>query len=370
MATRKAKANQLGSKLGLGCVVTWNAKSDSVHTFESVTAALAAAGLDKDVCRELLPRHAWARAAKKMEDGRLIDKVNETDTVLVFQFTKQYIDSAAESVDFKKETLVRLDKGTGQVRCDNEAIREIAQAEVDRATVERTTNDITKIVQTLFDANAMMFPIRDQGGAYFVPLEHVEFVRKIKTFLGQLGGSVRQYNVDASQESRESTAQAVAEKFEGLIKEHKAAVDAFTLNTRADTIEACAQRIRDTRVELEAYGHYLASKSKGLFSQVAASEKELAKKIAGLDKQRAELPADSGQNRLFGYHPTAVIRWMGAQGWKFSAAQAVLEHYGFSIADATIRTQLAAGRRGERGAPAKLSDDQMNGLREALPQDK
>lgn len=362
--TRSKQADKL-NKVACGEIVTWNAKSGSVHTHSAIVSALQSAGLNHELAREFLPRHAWARAARKMEDGRLIDKVNETADVLVFQFTKQFVNSKKEEVQFKKETLVRLNKTTGEITCDDKAIQEVAQNELNRATQERTTNDVTKIVQRLFDDNASLFPIRDQGGAYFVPQEHIDFIAKVQTFLGQLGGSMRRFEVADGKNSKSAIASSIAESFESLIQEHNEAVEGFTLSTRADTLENAANRIRDTRVKLEAYAHYLSGQSKELLKQVDSAKKKLHDRIQGLEKERAELPADSDQNRLFGYHPTAVIRWMGAAGWKFSDAKAALEHLEFSPADATIRTQLAAGKRGERGAPAKLSKEQGKTLEQA-----
>lgn len=67
---------------------------------------------------------------------------------------------------------------------------------------------------------------------------------------------------------------------------------------------------------------------------------------------------------LWGHQPTAVIRWMGKEGWNFKQAKHALGHSGVDVADATIRAQLLAGKKGERGAPADLTDEQKNHLQE------
>ena len=59
---------------------------------------------------------------------------------------------------------------------------------------------------------------------------------------------------------------------------------------------------------------------------------------------------------IFGYPATAVIRWMGKEGWDFEeAAIAIQSLTGKKVADATVRAALGHGRRGQRGEPAKLT---------------
>lgn len=66
---------------------------------------------------------------------------------------------------------------------------------------------------------------------------------------------------------------------------------------------------------------------------------------------------------LFDKQPTEVLRWMGKEGFSFDDAKNVFENLGVKVSDATIRTQLGAGRTGQRGAPAMLTTEQENKLR-------
>ena len=68
------------------------------------------------------------------------------------------------------------------------------------------------------------------------------------------------------------------------------------------------------------------------------------------------------RTKLFEQPVTAVIRWMGADGWGFEDTKAVLKHFGVDLADGTIRIQLKAGKNGERGAPASISPKQEREL--------
>jgi hypothetical protein len=66
-------------------------------------------------------------------------------------------------------------------------------------------------------------------------------------------------------------------------------------------------------------------------------------------------PATKKQFDLFGFPVSAVLRWMGKQGWTFGEARTVLNSLGLSaVADGTINAYLLAGRKGQRGDPADL----------------
>lgn len=361
-AKRTTKKPNVDGMLLLGEIITWNARTDSTHTHSNVIEALKSADLDEDVCRELLPRHAFARACRKMKDNRMIDPVNETEDIIVFQLTRKFL--ADEELKFEKEILLRLNKTSGQIVCQNAKLQELAQAKLDEAMDVRTTNDITKIVQRLFEANADLFPVRNQGGVYFVPSEHRLFIERIQKFLETLGGHVNRFPVPMGTEQGDRAVQnSVADAMSQLITDHTLAVEAFSLNTRADTIAAAAEKIKATRVKIEAYANYLQDKSKGLLEEVDAANAKLTQQIENLTVERAAMPAASKDSKLvFGHTLTAVIRWMGKQAWTYEQASTALTKLNISVADATIRCQLTAGKKGTRGEPATLTEKQIKTL--------
>jgi len=78
-----------------------------------------------------------------------------------------------------------------------------------------------------------------------------------------------------------------------------------------------------------------------------------------------QTPKEKKQHEdIFGHTVSAIIRWMGKNGWKFSEAQRVLEERGLTdVAEGTIRTYLQAGKQGLRGAPAELTPEQAHELK-------
>src|SRR6478609_5746383 len=93
-----------GTRL-LGEVIAWTCSGVSV-THAALVAALAEAGLDAGVARELAPKHAFTRACKKLCDRRIIRKVAEDEATVRFQFTQESRDG--DRFDYTLETLLTL----------------------------------------------------------------------------------------------------------------------------------------------------------------------------------------------------------------------------------------------------------------------
>lgn len=85
-------------------------------------------------------------------------------------------------------------------------------------------------------------------------------------------------------------------------------------------------------------------------------EKKLKQSIGGRGGKRFE---------LFGFPITAVLRWMGTDAFTYKEARKALDHFGLEVADATIKAQLFAGKKGQRGPAADVDDKQAEELRKA-----
>lgn len=378
----KAKKEQVLSKIRgvtlLGEIITWSAKADVTHTYKAIVQALTDAELDPKIAKEILPRHAFGRAAKKLAEERVIDVLKEGDDDIVFQFTKKTMASSnGKSEDeldrewlYKKEVTLRLNKLTGKVQCEDKNLQDFAEKEVARHIEERNTSDITKIVQTLFENNADLFSIRDQGGAYFVPVEHIAFIDKVQEFLeNRLGGRINRFPVPAgSTHGDRAVATSIADNLNSVVLEHQEAIESFNIHTRADTMENAATRIKETRVKVEAYAHYLHSKREELIKALDEADENLRKQIEGIAHTKATAQpgtqAAGTRAQLWGHSITAIIRWMGKpeNGYNFEKCQKALAKHGITVADATIRAQLLAGRKNERGDPADLTKEQAKEL--------
>lgn len=268
-----------GTKL-LGEIITWACAKLAIRHIDLIEA-LRDSGLDEGVARELAPRHAFARACKKLAQQRIIRQVGEDEKVITFQFTQE--SRKHDHFEYALETMLFLDKATGKVSCDLSGLATLAQEELDRCLEVRTGGDVTKVVQRLFERRADLFPIREQGGAYFVPQEHVDFVDRVQTFLGRLNGKMNRFPVPAgTPEGDRSVKESVAAGLAALIAEHQSAIAAFGEDTRHSTLERAAERIRQTRFKISAYADYLAEEKARLEDQLAETAATLRAKVEAL----------------------------------------------------------------------------------------
>jgi len=265
-----------GTRL-LGEVISWTC-SGVVVTHPTLLAALRDAGLDENVARELAAKHAFTRACKKLCDRRIIRQVAEDESCVKFQFTQESRDG--DRYEYALETMLTLDKTTGTVTCDLPGLATLAQEELDRATDARTGGDVTRVIQKLFDRHADLFPIRPQGGCYFVPEKYVGFVGKVQTMLGRLNGQILRFPVPAgTAEGDRSVKDAVAAGLAALIDDHRRAVAAFDEDTREDTLRRAAEKIRATQFKVAAYAEYLLGEKGKLDRELAAARDELRRKV-------------------------------------------------------------------------------------------
>ena len=261
-----------------GEVIAWACPGVSV-THADLVRALEDAGLDPGVARELAPRHAFSRACKKLSDQRIIRPVAEDATTVTFQFTQE--SRSDDKFEYTLETMLTLDKQTGGVTCELPGLATVAQEELDRCVAARTGGDVTRVVQKLFERRADLFPIRPQGGTYFVPHRHAPFVDQIQDLLNRVGGRLLRFPVPAgTDEGDRSVTQAVADGLAAVVAEHRAAVAQFGEDTRADTLERAAEKIRSTKFKLSAYAEYLTGERERLDRAVADAERELRAKVA------------------------------------------------------------------------------------------
>lgn len=276
---------EAGQRL-LGEVIAWSCTGIAVP-YSLLVQHLKDCGLDEKVARELAPRHAFARACRKLSEARIINQLEESEEVISFQFTKERKEEDRFQYDY--ETVLYLSKKSGKVTGEKFELVDKAQTELDHAIGVRSGSDITRITQRLFDRRkADLFPIRDQGGVYFVAALHLSFVEQVQQFLAQLGARMKRLPIAAgTPQGDTSVRDSVKEGLAAVIAEHEDAIAAFGEDTRPDTYERAAQRIRETRFKIEVYAEYLGSQKEGLEAALAGASLKLKEKVATLAQQAA-----------------------------------------------------------------------------------
>jgi len=276
-----------------GEIISWAIPVGTKVAFDVLVSQLAAAGLDDKAARAMTPANAFARACHTLQEKRIIRRVIESQAELRFQFTAEIHEG--DRLRYDMEAVLTLDKLTGKVSCEaSPALADLAQKSIDAAIAVRSTNDVTKLINKLFAQAADLFPVRDQGGCYFVPAMHREFVEKVEIFVRGLNGSLRRFPVPAGFAAGDrSVAESVQEGLEGMLADHLKAVADFDDTTRDSTLTKMVERINATRFKAEAYAEFLAERKEEIEAAVAGARAVLRKKIADMGR-KVEVPEPDG----------------------------------------------------------------------------
>lgn len=277
------------SKL-LGEVVTWDLRSTEIG-YSDVRDSLQQSGLDPDEARELSPRSAFGRACRYLRDERTIDKLDydAASGCLRFQFTRRHLDGGRFEYDY--ECVLSLDPDTGAVTCaENPAIEQHARELVQHAVKTRNAQDVTRLVQRLFERHADLYPINPRKGvAYFVPERHRDFTAKVDDFLKSLGGQLWRFPVpEGTPQGNSSVKDAVQSGLQSLLCELTAAVEGWDDTTRKSTMDKALERWKAISHKVESYEAYLGAEQDRLKEELEKAKQELARRITELQPEDSQ----------------------------------------------------------------------------------
>ena len=264
----------------LGEIITWKIQGVAISHADLISG-LMASDLDCDVAKELAPRNALARACSKLDSERIIRKVAEDHATITFQFTREALEEGKFSYHF--ESLLFLNKYSGGITSENLELEQLAKEEFGRCMEARTANDVTRLVQRLFERHADLFSIRDQGGVYFVPEVHHDFIAKVERFVSNIGGSLQRFPIPAgSPQGDRAVQEAVAHGLQAIIDEHLQAVQKFGEDTRPDTLRRAEEKVRATKLKIEGYSFYLDKKREDLEASLQQASELLRSRMSFL----------------------------------------------------------------------------------------
>jgi len=276
----------------LGEIITWKIQGVAI-SHADLLAGLMASDLDCDVAKELAPRNAFARACSKLDSERIIRKVAEDHATITFQFTREALEEGKFSYHF--ESLLFLNTYSGGITSENLELEQLAKEEFSRCMEARTANDVTRLVQRLFERHADLFSIRDQGGVYFVPEVHHDFIAKVERFVRNIGGSLQRFPIPAgSPQGDRAVQEAVAHGLQAIIDEHLQAVQKFGEDTRPDTLRRAEEKVRATKLKIEGYSFYLDKKREDLEASLQQASELLRSRMSFL----IEVPSEEAELAL------------------------------------------------------------------------
>jgi hypothetical protein len=259
-----------------GEIISWSAPS-GVH-IDTLRAAAIDADIDPALFKDMRPSNAFRRAMHAMEENRIIRQTRGDAKWLYFQLTHEALISG--EFHYSKETELKVAKDSGAVICDERDLEAFAQNLVDQQMDHRYANDITRMIQKLFESNGDLISIRPAGGCYFVPEQHTGLCDKVERFLQSIGGDASRWEQFASERNKQNAAAAIRDQINGMIAEYKTYVTDLDLSNQSKANRA-AKRIADIRLKLECYRGVLSDYSKDIETAVASASSDLQRYVAG-----------------------------------------------------------------------------------------
>lgn len=184
MNTLQETITQSDAAQPLGYIVWWNVRNVQI-TQSEFAEMLRDCGLSEKYAHTHNYRSAFIRALRQMEEKRIIRKVEETPSRLIYQFTAEIKIGAMDEdelpyYEYSQETQVTIDKhkyfSTGDfaqaVTC-SELIKNNIIETFHREKVTYNSSDITRYLKRILKDTADIVALRAQGSVHFVPARFI-----------------------------------------------------------------------------------------------------------------------------------------------------------------------------------------------------
>lgn len=213
-----------------GAIVSWK-----ISTFVARSAmidALKRAGIKDPVVRKSRPGTFLRRALVECTARQMIRLIGEDAKRVSYALVDEYTNIDVQQYSATMRTAVTLYKATGEVTFSAQAqvLRDQITSAIKRNEGGLTAHDIGQTLSRILTVECDAISIRDQGGAYFVPMHKLDLLDSIERGLQELcQGGIRFNRFDTILNAR--TAQDVT-------------------NVLVEKLEEDTRRIRDQVHEL------------------------------------------------------------------------------------------------------------------------
>lgn len=276
--------------LSFGEIVSWTPPSEI--DLQALREALQAAGVDQKFIRDMLPRNAFARAARALAENRVIHQTGEESGFLYFQLTRQSLSEVDKSMDFWKEAVLRLNKTTGEIDChdapnlsdfEQSQLVDLVRRKVDAELSRRKGTDITLLVQRIFKMSAAdLVAVREAGGAYFVPQAQTHVTDTVQSILEKIAGKILRFGIGGgSAETSRSIAESMSAHLQGLVEEFRQSCEIVDTSSSAAVIKRRTERHRALQAKLEIFRELLQGHSQTVEESLRSAHAEFESRRLG-----------------------------------------------------------------------------------------
>lgn len=258
----------------------WWRVNDLKITRQELQDKLIANGIDHEV-PEVPMRSAFLKAVREIKasyrnKGLLIRKIDKNAEAYEFGLVDETVDKVASHLDYSHKATMKFHQSTGDVTVTTphrafDLVKEKYEEYKNVLNSDDVRDMILKIV-----SEAMCVSVRQNGGIYFVPEQHVYLVERLERLFAVLPGDndfMVAPQID-TERSKRSIYKAFVESLKYRISEFNKDLDERGI-TRKGALEDRLQAFKDMRKEIEFYRDALQFQ----VSDLSTSLDDLKKKV-------------------------------------------------------------------------------------------
>jgi hypothetical protein len=273
----------------IGFIISW--RLPAIIALADLRAGITKAGLDPlDLAPDLQPRSLVSRSAgfiAKTASTKDKKRLARPTGTKARQITLE--EAIGSTLSYVREAGIEYDDATGKLAGDG-----VGQAVLDDAAKEvtgtRTASDVTRVVQHIVEsAGVDLIPVREQGGAYFVP-QGAGVIGRVATVLEAIGGSLSRFACTIGHGSDESVANTITDYMLKQISELQESVDELNeTGIRSDVKSRRLTRVAELKDRIGAYATLVNTQGSKLTEALDRAEASL---LAKLGHEESSDPAD------------------------------------------------------------------------------
>lgn len=264
----------------IGFIVSW--KVPAIIALADLRTGLVAANVDPDLAPDLRPASLVARSASfiakstSVKDAKKLARPTDAKSR---QITREDRD-AAGGLTYTREAGIAFDDATGKLTSDDLVIGQHIDETQRHITDTRTASDVTRIIQRIVEAaGSDLIPVREQGGAYFIPQGH-DVIARVNTVLVAIGGELATFACTIGHGSEASVSNVITEYMLRQIAElQESVVELNEKGIRADVKSRRLTRVAELRERVGAYASLVTTQGAKLTEAINVAEATLLAKL-------------------------------------------------------------------------------------------
>lgn len=265
----------------IGFIVSW--KVPPVVDLAALRKGIAAAGLDPvELAPDLLPPSIVARSSSLIAhstsvkgERRLARRVSR----MTRQITREL--AAADVLAYSRQGSIGYDETAGKLTSDDTSIEALLDEAAANVSNTRTASDVTRILQRVVsNAGSDLIPVREQGGAYFIP-QGAAIIDTMDVVLKSVDGELSRFACTIGHGSDESVANTITDYVLKQIAELRESVEELNEDgpVRADVKSRRLSRVAELRDRISSYAALVNEQGDKLTDALGAAETSLLAKL-------------------------------------------------------------------------------------------